>query len=88
MTILEEFFCGNVIPSEFLEMNSHYKKTMGIILEKEKILKEILPEKEKELFFELTEIHEDFENFLSKEYFIEGWKLGVKFMIETFKEKK
>lgn len=90
MNILEEFYYGNVNPQEkCFKHESEYAKFVGIVSDNEKKLitfLHVMPnaKEEQHLFSQLMKAQSEVNNIESLERFIEGWKLGARFMLDTF----
>ena len=97
MNILEEFYYGNVNPQEkFYKRESDFATFVKIvfdvrslleekvILENEEKLSAYLAGEEKHLFSQLMNAQSEIISIETRERFIEGWKLGAKFMVDTF----
>ena len=64
--------------------NLEFKKHVKVIFENEEKLSKTLKDEEKYLFEQLLAAHEEVSSVELLEYFIEGWKLGSRFMLDTF----
>lgn len=85
MNILEEFYYGNVNPQEkFYKRESEYAAFVRIISENEEKLTTYLGGEEKHLFSQLMNAQSEILDTETRERFIEGWKLGAKFILDTF----
>lgn len=85
MNILEEFYYGNFNPQEkFYKRESEYATFVKIVFDNEEKLTAYLGGEEQHLFFQLMNAQSEILDIESRERFIEGWKLGAKFMLDTF----
>ncbi|MCI9626326.1 MAG: hypothetical protein HFI90_06035 [Clostridia bacterium] len=85
MNILEEFYYGNVNPQEkCFQRKSEYAAFVKIVSENEEKLSAYLGGEEQHLFSQLMNAQSEILDTETRERFIEGWKLGARFMIDTF----
>lgn len=85
MNILEEFYYGNIHPLEkFSKRGTEYTKFVSIISDNEEKLSAYLTGEEQHLFSQLMNAQSEILDVEARERFIEGWKLGAKFMLDTF----
>ena len=85
MNILEEFYYGNVNPQEkFYKRESEYATFVKIVSDNEEKLSACLGGAEQHLFSQLMNAQSEITAIETRERFIEGWKLGAKFMLDTF----
>lgn len=89
MNVLEELYYGNVNPNEKqFERTSSYAKFCKTITDNESQLMaffEALPnaENEKRLFSQMVNAQAEISCYCEKERFIEGFRLGTKFMLDS-----
>lgn len=84
MTILENFYYGNIDPHEcYIGKNSTFSKLLKITNNLEEQLTEQLTEKQKLLFNDYCESQANLYETSEKEAFIRGFKLGLRFMAEA-----
>lgn len=84
-SILEELYYGNINPSEKqFDRNSDYAKCIKIIADNEESLTASLCDEENHLFSELMKAQYQILITGERERFIEGFKLGVRFIMDTF----
>lgn len=87
MRIIEELYFGNIDPNmKQLDCNSAYEKAMKTFVENEEQLTELLEGKEKQLFYGLLNAHAEISGVTGVERFIDGFKLGSRFMLEVMDE--
>ena len=85
LSVLKELYYGNINPHEKrVVSNLECEKHVKVILENEEKLSITLKNEEKYLFEQLLAAHEEVSSLELLEYFIEGWKLGSRFMLDTF----
>lgn len=90
MNILEEFYYGNVNPQEkCFKHESEYATFVKIVSANEEKLNAYLnaiptAQEEQHLFSQLMNAQSEIISIETRERFIEGWKLGARFMIDTF----
>ena len=90
MNILEEFYRGNINPSEkFFEKGSEYAGLMQTFVDNEEKLVEYFKstpntDKEEGYLSELIDSINGINSIGLEECFIDGWRLGAKFILDTF----
>ncbi len=90
MNILEEFYYNNIKSDEsILNDNIEYSNFIKILAFNENKLFEFfntLPygKQEKHLFSQMINAQKEIVNFTELEYFIKGFRIGAKFMLDTF----
>lgn len=85
MNILEEFYYGNVNPQEkCFKRESEYATFVKIVSDNEEKLSAYLGGEEQHLFSQLMNAQSEIISIKTRERFIEGWKPGAKFMLDTF----
>ena len=83
--IIEEFYYGNIEPQELsTEITPKLKKKLSSLVKKEEELTAMLPEKEKELFANYVNAHNEFSSISNSDSFISGFRLGARFAYDTF----
>ena len=83
--IIEEFYYGNIEPQELTtEITLKLKKKLSSLAKKEEELSAMLPEKEKELFSNYVNAHNEFSSISNSDSFITGFRLGARFAYDTF----
>ena len=84
-SIIEELFYGNLEPQELTtEITPRLKKKLNELVKKEEELSAMLPEKEKELFSNYVNAHNEFSSISNSDSFISGFRLGARFACDTF----
>ncbi|MEE1049633.1 MAG: hypothetical protein U0L20_06740 [Ruminococcus sp.] len=83
--IIEEFYYGNIEPQELTtEITPKLKKKLSALVKKEEELTAMLPEKERELFVNYVNAHNEFSSIGNSDSFISGFRLGARFTYHTF----
>lgn len=83
--VIEELYYGNLEPQEMTtEISPKLKKKLSALVKKEEELTAILPEKEKELFANYVNAHNEFSSISNSDSFISGFRLGARFAYDTF----
>ena len=83
--VIEELYYGNLEPQEMTtEISPKLKKKLSSLAKKEEELSVMLPEKEKELFANYVNAHNEFSSLSNSDSFISGFRLGARFAYDTF----
>ena len=83
--VIEELYYGNLEPQELTtEITPKLKKKLSVLAKKEEELSAMLPEKEKELFANYVNAHNEFSSIGNSDSFISGFRLGARFTYHTF----
>ena len=84
-SFIEEFYYGNLEPQELTtEITPKLKKKLSSLAKKEEELTAMLPEKERELFANYVNAHNEFSSISNSDSFISGFRLGARFTYDTF----
>ena len=84
-SIIEELYYGNLEPQELTtEISPKLKKKLSSLAKKEEELSVMLPEKEKELFANYVNAHNEFSSISNSDSFISGFRLGARFAYDMF----
>ncbi len=88
MRILEEFWYGNLEPTEYYDTSSckEYKKLLELIYMNEEKFKVTMTGERKELFEKYTDCVREHKNNTYCLIFQNGFKLGVRMMLEVIEE--
>ena len=87
MRILEEFWYGNIEPTEYgTSSNKEYKKLVELIFRNEEKLKTTMTDAQKELFEKYTDCVREHQTNIDCLIFQNGFKLGAKMMLEVMEE--
>ena len=86
MDILEEFWYGNITPTEYsrIENNANYKEALRLVNQNQERLKSTLTNEQKELLDKFLTSSEEFENLIELDCFKVGFKLGARLIIEAY----
>lgn len=83
MLILEEFYYGNITPTEEIIQTRKYKKALQAYVDLEVEFIRSLNKGQKEKFDELSNLHRTFSVESDKELFIAGYRIAAKTMIDV-----
>jgi hypothetical protein len=87
MRILEEFWYGNIEPTEYdTSSNKEYKKLVELIFRNEEKLRATMTDEQKELFEKYTDCVRENQVITDCLIFQNGFKLGARMMLEVMKE--
>lgn len=87
MKLLEEFWYGNIEPTEYDTSSSReYKKLQEPICRNEEKLKATMTDEQKALFEKYTDCVREFQTITDCLIFQNGFKLGVRMMLEIMGE--
>lgn len=85
MNIIRELFYGNVSSDPFIaKRRPEYTDAIRTASETEEQLEKCLNTEEQELLSRLIKSYDDILDIECCERFYDGWKMGVKFVIDTF----
>ena len=85
MTTLEDLYYGNIVPAEKgIKKGSEYSKLLNLAARNEEKLLATLTEEQKILFEKYKDYTMDMCSIAEKDAFVEGVKLGVKIVVETY----
>lgn len=87
MRILEEFWYGNIEPTEYDTSScKEYKKLLELICRNEEKLQATMTAKQKELFSRYTDAVREYQMTTDYLIFQNGFKLDAKIMLEVMEE--
>ena len=86
MKILEEFWYGNIEPTEYDTSSTEYKKLLELICKNEEKLKSTMTDEQKELFEKYTDCVRENQVIADCLIFQNGFKLGARMMLEIMEE--
>ena len=86
MKILEEFWYGNIEPTEYDTSSKEYKKLQELICRNEEILRDTMTDEQKELFEKYTDCVREHQTNTDCLIFQHGFKLGARIMLEVMEE--
>ena len=85
MTTIENLYYGNIVPAEKgIKRGSEYSKLLHLAARNEEKLSVTLTEEQKSLFEKYKDCTMDMCGIAEKDAFVEGVKLGVKIVVETY----
>ncbi len=83
--VIGELYYGNLEPQELTtEISPKLKKKLSALAKKEEELSAMLPEKERELFTNYVNAHNEFSSISNSYSFISGFRLGARFAYDVF----
>ena len=84
MRILEEFWYGNIVPTEYdTSSNKEYKKLVELIFRNEEKLKATMTDEQKELFEKYTDCVREYQTITDCLIFQNSFRLGARMMLEV-----
>ena len=87
MGILEEFWYGNIEPTEYDTSScKEYKKMLELIYRNEEKLQATMTDEQKELFSRYTDAVREHQMATDSLIFQNGFKLGARIMLEVMEE--
>ena len=87
MRILEEFWYGNIEPTEYdTSSNKEYKKLVELICRNEEKLQATMTDEQKELFSRYTDAVREYQAMAECLLFQNSFKLGARIMLEVMEE--
>ena len=89
MNILEEIYHENIERKDYFRKSSEYESFVKIICSNEEEISAFLraipdASEQQHLFSQLMNAQSEINLIENEEYFIDGWKLGARFMLDTF----
>ncbi len=83
--IIEELYYGNIYPQELnSELTNKLKKKLNKLADKEDVLTERLTGSDKDMFLDYARTYTEFSSISNTDSFITGFRLGAKFIYDTF----
>ena len=87
MRILEEFWYGNIEPTEYdTSASKEYKKLLELICRNEEKLKATMTDEQKELFDKSADCVREYQTISDCLLFQSSFKLGARMMLEVMEE--
>ena len=87
MSLLEEFWYGNIEPMEYDTSScKEYKKLLELICRGEEKLKATMTDEQKELFEKYTDCVREYQIITDYLLFQNSFKLGARIMVEVMEE--
>ena len=87
MRILEEFWYGNIEPTEYDTSSTAYKKLLELICRNEEKLRATMTDKQKELFEKYTNCMREYQTTTDCLIFQNSFKLGARMMLEVMEDR-
>lgn len=87
MRILEEFWYGNIEPTDYdANASKEYKETLKLIARNEEKLRATMTDEQKELFSRYMDCVQEFQTMTGCLLFQNSFKLGARMMLEVMNE--
>ena len=87
MSLLEEFWYGNIEPMEYdTSSYKEYKKLLELICRNEEKLKATMTDEQKELFSKYTDCVREYQTLADYVLFQNSFKLGARMIIEIMED--
>ena len=86
MRLLEEFWYGNIEPTEDDTSSKEYKKLQEQICRNEEKLRATMTDEQKELFAKYTDCVREHQTITDCLIFQNGFKLGARMMVEVMED--
>ena len=87
MNTIQDLYYGRISPYEMsISTTPEYQKLKALADKNEDLLRESLSDEQKELLEKLTESVTDISSISERDMFINGFRLGVKLMIDVMKD--
>ena len=87
MRILEEFWYGNIEPTDYdADASKEYKEALKLIARNEEKLRATMTDEQKELFSRYTDCVQEFQTMTGCLLFQNSFKLGARMMLEVMNE--
>ncbi len=87
MKIIEDLYFGRISPYEMsISATPEYQKLKVLADRNEELLRESLSDEQKELLEKLIETVTDISSISERDMFINGFRLGMKLMIDVMKD--
>ena len=86
MRFLEEFWYGNIEPTEYDMSTKEHKKLQELICRNEEKLQDTMTDEQKELFERYTDCVREFQTITDCLIFQNSFKLGARMMVEILEE--
>jgi hypothetical protein len=87
MRILEEFWCGNIAPTEYdTSACKEYHETLKLIARNEEKLQATMTDGQKEIFSSYTDCVREFQTMTECLLFQNSFKLGARMLLEVMEE--
>lgn len=84
MDTLEDLYYGNLFPNEkCAKLDDEMKELLGLLNRNEEKLTSTLSDEQKETFEKYKDCNREISEICERQYFITGFKLGAKIVIES-----
>lgn len=83
MKLLEEFWYGNIEPTEYDTSSKEYKKLQELICRNEEKLRAVMTDEQKELYEKYTDCVREYQTITDCLIFQSSFKLGARMMLEV-----
>ena len=84
MTTLENFYFGNINPSDYLQSAEVRKKLSAMTALMEELSSLLEKDQQKEKLYQITDSQTELIALAERDAYIEGFKLGVKMITEIY----
>ena len=87
MKIIEDLYYGRIAPYEMnISATTEYQKLKALADRNEDLLRQTLSDEQKELLEKLIETVTDISSISERDMFINGFRLGMKLMMDVMKD--
>lgn len=86
MRIHEEFWYGNIEPTEYDTSSTEYKKLLELICRNKEKLRATMTDEQKELFEKYTDSVREYQTITDCLIFQNSFKMGARIMLEVMEE--
>ena len=86
MKILEEFWYGNIEPTEYDTSSTEFKKLLELICRNEEKLRSSMTDEQKELLEKYSDCMQEYQAITACLIFQNGFKLGARMMLEVMED--
>ena len=87
MNTIQDLYYGRISPYEMsISATPEYQKLKALATQNEDLLRETLSDEQKELLDKLIECITDISSISERDMFINGFRLGMKLMIDVMKD--
>ena len=87
MRLLEEFWYGNIEPTDYdMDAGKEYKEALRLITKNEERLQATMTDEQKELFSRYTDVVREYQTMAECLLFQNSFKLGARMVLEVMDE--
>ena len=86
MRILEEFWYGNIEPTEYDTSSTEFKKLLELMCRNEERLRSSMTDEQKELHEKYCDCMQEYQAITACQIFQNGFKLGGRMMLEVMED--